>query len=365
MMRRTVASIRALLLAMVIAAAMAGRSGAQVQQGSVIDDLLRRAQDAYNDLNFLRADTLANQVLGSTGRISMAQRTRAMVLIAAAAYPDDPSAQRRALALTTLRRLVAIDLDVQVPQELRWAGLDSLIDEAKRTAFGVAVTPDSMQALVGPTGSGKIAVRSNRTGRFTMRIFQGTAGTGVPVVVDSAIPGATAELRFAGMRNERPVFTTGDYMMVVTGIDATGRDTVTHRIPMRIEAPALEFVQVPTKMDSTKLLPVRSPRYGMKAILPALIAGGGAFALSAVLRGEGEIATEVKADSKGMAVAGAIIGGTIFAGLTDRGRPLPNNVAANKAAGEAFDKSITDATAENRRRVTEHRTTVRMSEGGQ
>lgn len=365
MMRRTVASIRALLLATVLAAAMAGGAGAQVQQGSVIDDLLKRAQDAYNDLNFLRADTLANQVLGSTGRISTAQRTRAMMIVAASAYPDDPSAQRRALALTTLRRLVAMNLDVAMPTELRWAGLDSVIDEAKRTAFGLAVTADTTQALVGPTGMGKVAVRSNRTGRFSMRIFQGTAGTGVPVAVDSAIPGATAELRFAGMRNERPVFASGDYMIVVTGIDATGRDTVTHRIGVRVEAPALEFVQVPTKMDSTKLLPVRSPRYGLKAILPALIAGGGAFALASVVRGDGDIKTEVKADSKGFAVAGAIIGGTIFAGMTDRGRPLPANVAANKASGEAFNKSIADANAENRRRVVEHRTTIRMSEGGQ
>jgi hypothetical protein len=38
-------------------------------------------------------------------------------------------------------------------------------------------------------------------------------------------------------------------------------------------------------------------------------------------------------------------------------------VAANKAFGEAFAKSITDAQAENRRRVAEHRTIVRI-EGG-
>ena len=107
---------------------------------------------------------------------------------------------------------------------------------------------------------------------------------------------------------------------------------------------------------------MRSPKFGAKAILPAIIAGGGAFALAAVLRGDGGIASEVPGDSKGIAVGGAIAVGTILAGFADRGRPLPENVAANKAYGEAFAKSIADAQTENRRRIAEHRTTVRIEQ---
>jgi hypothetical protein len=333
MMKRIAASLRALPLALMLSAAPAG---AQIQQSSVVEDMLKRAQDAYNDLNFQRADTLANQA----------------------------PAQRRAASLSMLRQLVRLNLDLQVPAELRWAGLDSLIDEAKRTTFGIAVASDSTQAVVGPQGMGKIAVRSNRPGRYRMAIYQGATQAGVAIATDSAPSGTSADLRFPGMRNERPIFATGDYTVVVTGVDANGRDTVTQRLAMRVEAPALEFAPLPSVMDSTKLLPVRSRRYGMKAVFPALVTGGIAFALSSVLRGEGEISRAQDADSKGMAVAGAIVGVTIFAGLTDRGRPLPANVAANKAFGEAFAKSITDAQAENRRRVTEHRTTIRI-EGAQ
>jgi hypothetical protein len=369
MMKQIVASLRALPLAVILAAfatlsASVTPAGAQIQQGSVIEDLLKRSQDAYNDLNFLRADTLAHQVLASTGRVSREQRLRAMVLVAASAYPDDPSAQRRARALQFLRDVIRINLEVQVPPELRWVGFDSIVDEARRTAFGMAVTADSAQSLVGPQGIGKITVRSNRTGRFRMSIFQGAMPTGVAVATDSTLPGATGELRFPGMRNERPVFTTGEYTVVITGVDASGRDTLTQRLAMRVEAPALVFAQVPSTMDSTKLLPIRSPRYGLKAIVPAIFAGGAAYAFSTVLRGEGEIANEIAADSKGVAIAGAIAGVTILAGVMDRGRPLPQNVAANKAFGEAFTKSIADAQTENRRRVAEYRTTVRM-EGGQ
>ncbi len=355
MMNRIVASVRALPLALMLVAAPVG---AQVQQSSVVDDLLKRAQDAYNDLNFGRADTLANQVLANTGRITAAQRTRAMVIVAAAAYPDDPPAQRRTVALTMLRSLVRMNLDVEVPTEFRWAGLDSLVDEAKRTSFGIAVTADSLQTLVGPQGVGRVAVRSNRSGRYMMRISQG----GATVAVDTATVGVTGELRFSGMQNEKPVFTTGDYQVTITGIDASGRDTMSVTRSMRVEAPTLEFLTAQTRLDSTKLLPVRSPKFGAKAILPAIIAGGGAFALASVLRGDGKIATDVPGDSKGIAVGGAIAVGTILAGFADRGRPLPANVAANKAYGEAFNKTIADTQAENRRRVVEHRTTVRIEQ---
>jgi hypothetical protein len=354
-MTRIVASIRAVSIAFLLAAAPLG---AQVQQASVVDDLLKRALDAYNDLNFGRADTLASQVLQSTGKITPAQRTRAMILVAAAAYPDDPPAQRRHVALSMLRSVVRMNLDVEVPAELRWAGLDSLVEEAKRTSFGIAVSADTMQTLVGPQGMGRVAVRSNRSGRYFLRITQ----AGATVAVDTATVGVNSELRFAGMRNEKPVFSTGDYAMTVTAIDASGRDTITITRTMRVESPTIQFVTIPTKLDSTKLLPVRSPKFGMKAIFPALIAGGGAYALASVLRGEGKIATDVAADSKGIAVGGAIAASTILAGLADRGRPLPANVAANKAYGEAFQKSVADAQAENRRRIAEHRTTVRIEQ---
>lgn len=353
-MRRFVATIRVLPFALALAAAPL-----VAQQGSVIDDLLKRANDAYNDLNWQRADGFAQQVLMSTGTVTSAQRTRALVIIAAAAYPDDPPAQRRAVALTTLRSLVRMNLDVAIPNELNWPGLDSLVAEAKRTTFGIAVSGDSLQTLVGPQGVGRLAVRSSRPGKFSLTIMQ-PGGAGL-VVVDSAPSALTGEFRFNAMRGDRPIFTTGDYTVIVTGIDANGRDTVTVRHTARIEVPALDFVTVPAKMDSSKLLRIRTPRFGAKSIFPAILVGGGAYALASVLRAQGGIMDSVTADPKGVAVGGAIAFSTILAGFADRGRPLPANVAANNAFGEAFQKSIVDAQAENRRRIAEHRTIVRFA----
>ena len=68
-------------------------------------------------------------------------------------------------------------------------------------------------------------------------------------------------------------------------------------------------------------------------------------------------------DSKGVGVAGGIVVATLLAGFADKGRVIPANVAANKAAGEAFQKSIVDAQAENRRRITEYRTVLNFDLG--
>jgi hypothetical protein len=120
-------------------------------------------------------------------------------------------------------------------------------------------------------------------------------------------------------------------------------------------------------MDSTKLLKERTGKFGAKAILPALLTGGAAFVLSTQLHGGGGLAASASTskgpDSKGMAVAGGVIAVTIFAGFADKGRVIPANIAANRAAGEAFQKSIADAQAENRRRITEYRTVLNLDLG--
>lgn len=356
MKRRIVATIGVLPLVLAFAAAPIG---AQQQQGdSPIDAVLRRAQDYYNDLNFTRADSVARGVLSLATGVSNSQRTRAMIIIAASAYPDDPPAQKRAVALGMLKQLVKSNMDFKIPQELTWPGLDSIVDEAKRTTFAIAATADTGQVLVGPTAMGTLRIRGNRPATYRLTIMP-AGGAGGAAVFDSV--GTTAEglFHFPSMRNDRPVFNTGDYTVLITAVDSVRRDTSTIRTTARVESPSITFMQVPTKMDSSKLLPVRSKRFGAKAIFPAVLVGAGAFALSSVLRADG-VADSVAADSKGVMVGGALALSTILAGFADRGRMIPQNIAANKAAGEAFQKSIVDTQAENRRRIAEHKTTIRF-----
>lgn len=356
-MKRRFTATSAGLLPLVLALAAApvdGQQGVQQQGGSVITDLLKRAGDAFNDLKYLRADSLARQVLVMP-RLTTPQRTLALLVIAAAAYPEEASAQKPATALSTLKQIVRTNFTVKIPQELTWSGLDSLLEVAKRTTFGIEVSGDSEQVVVGTTGQATLRVRANRTGTYSLTVIPADSGSGA--IFDSLPASANTEFQFAAMRNERPIFTSGTYSVIISAMDPASHDTVTVRYNARVEAPALEFVTIPAKMDSSKLLPVRSGRFGFKSVIPAIMVGGAVFALSNVLRGEGDIATAVDPDSKGVAIAGGVAVTTLLAGFLDRGRPLPANIAANKAFGEAWQKGVQQLRAENRRRITEYRTT--------
>jgi hypothetical protein len=336
-----------------IAALLAAPSAARAQTNP-IDDLLKLSVDAFNDLKYTKADSIARSVLNISAA-SPAQRTRAQMVMAASAYPDDPSAQRRPAALLMLKQLVKVNYSLKLPQELTWAGLDSVLDEAKRTTFSLQVTAEPKQTVAGFNGTAKLHVKSNKTGLFRLIIAPKT-GSGV-AVVDSLVSVPEGDITFRAMRDEKPIFTTGDYTITITAFEPGGRgDTVTVQYTLKAEAPPVTSVPVPASMDSSKLLKTRTGRSGAKAIFPALLVGGAAYALGSTLRGEGDIATEVKPATTSTAVAGFLSVSTIIAGFRDKGRPIPANIAANKAAGEAFQKSIADAQAENRRRIVEYKT---------
>ena len=355
MKRRFTATMVGLPLALTLAAVPVHAQQVQQQGSSVINDLLKRAGDAFNDLNYLRADSLARQVL-SIARITTPQRTHALLVIAAAAYPEEASAQKPVVALSTLKQIVRTNFTVKLPQELTWTGLDSLLVVAKRTTFGIEVSGDSEQVVVGTTGLARLRVRANREGSYSLTIIPSDSG-GSGAIFDSLPAAANTEFQFGAMRGERPIFTTGNYSVIISGMDPVAHDTVTVRYNARVEAPALEFVTIPAKIDSSKLLPIRSGKFGVKSVVPALLVGGAVFALSNVLRGEGDIATAVDADSKGVAIAGGVAVATILAGFLDRGRPLPANIIANKAFGDAWLKGVQQRRDENRRRIAEYRTT--------
>ena len=344
-------------LATLVALLALTMTGSVRAQSNPIDDVLKLAVDAFNDFKYPTADTIARRVL-TMQSATAAQRSRAQMVIAAAAYPEEAGAQRRGIALATLKQLLRTNYDARIPPELTWAGLDSLFDEAKRTTFALQVTAEPQQTAIGLEGTAKIHLKSNKRGLF--RLVIASKGGGGVAVVDSLMSVPEGDITFKAMRDEKPIFTSGDYTITVTAFEPGGRgDTVTVQYALKADAPPISSVAVPAKMDSTKLLTIRTGRSGAKAILPALLVGGAAFALSSQVRGQGNIATSGPGpDGRGVGIGGLLAVTTIVAGFVDKGRPIPANIAANNAAGEAFQKSIADAHAENRRRVLEHKTVL-------
>lgn len=354
---------RALVVVLCASLLAGGRLDAQVLQGSSspIDDLLLKAQQAFNDLNYLRADSIARQIITAGGRITQQQRTRALMVIAAAQFPEETGSQKKTEAIATLKQIVRMDMDAKLPQDLTWAGLDSLFAETKRTTFGLSVAADSTQSAVGPSGRGEVRVKSNRPATFRMSIAP--AGGGAPIATDSLLNVTTGALHFATMRGERPIFTSGDYEITVIGTDAASGDTASSRYNARITAPELTFAKVPVTIDSSRLQLEHTGKYGAKGVIVGGIVAAGIYSFSSMLRADTTVKKAVGADSKGAAVAAVSGLAVIIASYADKGRPIPSAIQANQKLRADLASSIRSTEAENANRIATYTTTIVIHTG--
>lgn len=355
---------RAILAAMVLASAPAATRAQSVQQqsGSVVDDLLTRAQNALNDLQYAQALSFAKQVIDLGDRVPADKQERAMFIVAAANYPEgEPAAQHRDIALTTLKQMVRSRLDLTIPQTLRWAGLDSILAEAKATTFGLATAPTNpQQEATGPTGHVDFTARASRPANFRLTIV----GPQASAVVSDTSGGTQATLQIPTMRNERPSFATGEYQIVVTAIDRSSGDSVSARYVANVTAPALTFATVPVTMDSSRLLPERTRKYGWKGIIVGGLVAGSIYSFANVLHADTTLKSKAGADSKGTGIA-ALAGVTvIIASFADKGRSIPTAIAANQRFREDFAASIRNAQAENANRIATYKTMFVITPGG-
>lgn len=121
---------RAALLALVC---MAGSARAQTQAGSPVTDVLTRAKNALNDVNYKAADSLARVALGYGNLLSRDEQLQALQLRIAALYPEDAADQRLDSAMALIRQMITAGTKA-MPRDITWAGLDSVIARAVRAS---------------------------------------------------------------------------------------------------------------------------------------------------------------------------------------------------------------------------------------
>lgn len=339
---------------------MAARAQGVTQQGSSpIDDLLRRALNSFNDLKYTDADSVARLAI-SAPTATTNQRTLGRLIIAASLYPEgEARAQKRDSALLVLRQVIRTNLDIKIPRDLTWPGLDSLFEDAKRTGYGINASLDSEQVVVG-SDLAQVNVRSNHASYFHLTV---ATTTGTTVVTDStAAPVSQAVLHFPTMRNGQPLFSSGDYDLLIVGRDAQGGDSIAVRHVVHIDAPSLQLATPPASLDTNQLLKERSGGFRAKGILAAIFVGGATFALSSTMRAD-SVKNTVSADSKGMPIAAALAGAIVLASYADHGRPIPSAIAANQRTRANFAQQVQSIATENRQRVASYRTTITMQKG--
>jgi hypothetical protein len=362
--------VRVRFAALTVAAALA-TSPLQAQQTatqagapteSLADLLLKQAQSALDALDRPNAEKFARQILEQMTTTSSQQKQKARFILANVYYPEEaPNARDRAKALAILKDAVRENIDVTIDRVLTWPGIDSILATAKATTFGMAAAPASAQMeATGPTGHVDFSARANRASTFRLAI---TGSEGTTTVSDS-VAGRETTLAIPTMRNERPIFTSGTYQIVVTAIDKASGDSVSTHFTATLDAPALTFTTVPVTLDSTRFVRERTKKFGWKGIIVGGLTGGGIYAIANVMHTDTTLKKSIGPDSKGTGIAAAAGVTLIFASFLDKGRTIPAAIVANQKVRDDFAASIRAAQAENANRIATYKTTFVISTTG-
>lgn len=108
---------------------LSASAGAQMQAGSPVGDVLKRARNAVNDLNYKTADSLARVALGYGNLLSRDEQLTAVQIRIAALYPEDAGDQKLDSAMVLIREMIAGGTK-SLPRDLSWPGLDSVVARA-------------------------------------------------------------------------------------------------------------------------------------------------------------------------------------------------------------------------------------------
>ncbi len=355
---------RALILSVVaimcLQPRVADAQSARERGDSPAQDLIARAKDALNNLQYNDAIDVAKTVLQQP-RLRNDQRVAAMQVVAAAYFPnpeDGAAFVADDSAKQYLSRAIRLRPDLPLALDVRWPGLDSLFRVVREQTFSsIAIPPDEV-SLSGTDGRGYIEVVSTRPA--TMRLFTAPRGSTEFVQHDSSSASERARLSIRAHDGEQAVLAIGEHMLLIEVADAvsSSRDTLRFRVTV-LGDPAPVLAREPV-FDATRLLPERRPRKLGVGIASALFFGGATIALAQFARAREPIPGTFPADGRSRVVGLALGAGAIVGGLADKGVPLPANVAANTILKAQHAEATRDVQDANRGAVAAYRLSLRI-----
>jgi hypothetical protein len=344
--------IAAVVVALAAVAGLPAAAGAQ--QRSPIQDLLTRARNALNNLEYAQADQMGRGVLAYGSQVSREERIEALQIVVAANFPEEIPSQRRDSALTYLRQLVRLAPDRDMPRSISWRGLDSLVTQTKRTTFAAIARPQRDNEVAGPEGGAGIPVTSTRPARFFLAAFP---AAGLPIRLDSSGVTTQALLHVRVLAGDRLGLPSGQYTLRVTAIDAAAPDTITLRFTATVAAAAPDVAPLPA-FDSTQLRLEVSPPARGRTIGVGVGLGVATVLIASMFRGEDPVKSQTSADTRAFIAAGALTVGGVVAALKDRGTPQPRNVAYNVQLRAAHQQRVSEVQAQNARKLATYRATI-------
>ncbi len=325
---------------------------------AVIRDRLDRARTALNDLQYLRADTIARDVLGMGNQLPRAGRVEALQVLAAANFPELQDNRNIAQARSALAALLRIDLAAAVPPDLSWRGLDSLFLEVSRETYAISVLVRKDNPIDGINGVSPIRVRANRPSSFVLYARSKDGVTSI--LLDSVGVATDTVLSLRVGRNGVPIMQGGSYDFAVRSTELVSREAISRVFDGVAVVPELTYALVPP-VDSTNLLPVRSQHRREATIVGGALVSAATFAIGKALRARAPIADGGEVDRKYRLVSVAILGATIGAAIMDKGQVLDKNIAANTRTIEERTARSQGALRQNAIRAFDFRASIALN----
>jgi hypothetical protein len=332
--------------------------GAQGPERSASRELLDRARGALSDLRFRQADSTAREVLTLTG-LSRSARIEALQIIAAANLPESPADRRETLARSAISQLLQIDLSLAIPRDIASPALDSLYRDVSTSTFATSVYVRRENPINGLAGAAPLRVRSNAAAAFALRMR--TKDGIESFLLDSVSSATDTTLSLRVARDATVLFRGGEYDLVVTATVPTTGQSIVKVFDAVAIVPGIEFLSVPSTIDSTLLKPERSRSERTVGLVAGLLVGAATVAIGSGLRAPDPVRGQGSRDSRYLA-AGVVMGlGTMAAAWFDRGYILDKGLASNRRALNELSTRQRAAREENQRRIDGYRASITVN----
>lgn len=342
-MRRGGGWLAALLLAALLPAGVSGQESPQTA-------LLDRGIRAYQTLDYETAASLLRRALAASApdTLTSVERVRALTYLAATDFYRD----RRDSATMVFSRLVRMAPRARPDPLIFPPEVTAVYDAVRRATKVVAADlPDTIVDLNGGHYPIRLAASSfheivvtleQEDGRFLRGLYAGPIGD-------------TLQVRWDGTDSAGVPLSTGQYVIAVTSRPTPGGEVLrVLRVPLEVKAGGGRDT-LPWPATPPTPLPERA-RSGpaLRALAAGFLGGTAALALPSV------VAQDAHPAGARFAVAGAVSLAGLFGYFAHKpGRPLPENVVANRERRAAWQIVVDSVRRENGARRREVRLTIR------
>jgi len=325
---------RHVLLALLLALALAPGMAAQQPAAAVQNATLKRALQAYDNLDYASAIKFAQQSLKE--RLTSADAARAYELLGFAYSATNAQDQ----AVDAFKQAIQLDPDRALDPARVSPKIYSLFFAALGQVLVVRQLKVDSVSFIGGTGGVPISFTVTSPARVRTRAVSGNR----TILVDSSVVTGGVNLRWPALLPNGDPIPAGDWTIVV---DATaGQNSFSASQAVRVKLGSVDTVahltQLPgyNELPETEVPPKNARPLGLAAMYTGL-AGVGVLGLNNSNLGS--------APSREILTVGAaaLIVGTIFTLSKPAPRPVPANVQFNKLLREQIARRNADIAQQN------------------